>query len=36
MGSGSIIAAGSSVIRDVPENVLVAGCPAVVKKQLHV
>ena len=35
VGSGSIIAAGSSVIYDVPENVLVAGCPAVVKKQLH-
>ena len=32
IGNGAIIAAGSVVIRDVPENSLVAGNPAVVKK----
>ena len=36
VGAGSVIAAGSTVIQDVPGNVLVAGCPAVVKKQLRV
>jgi len=34
IGSGSVVAAGSVVINDVPENVLVAGIPAVVKKAL--
>lgn len=32
VGDGSVIAAGSVVIRDVPENCMVAGNPAVVKK----
>ena len=32
IGDGAIIAAGSVVIRDVPENCMVAGNPAVVKK----
>ena len=34
IGSGSVVAAGSVVICDVPANVLVAGVPAVVKKNL--
>lgn len=34
VGEGSIIAAGSSVIKNVKENVLVAGVPAVFKKNL--
>lgn len=34
IGSGSIVAAGAVVNKDVPENVMVAGCPAVVKKEL--
>ena len=34
IGSGVVVAAGSVVIRDVPANVLVAGVPAVVKKEL--
>ncbi len=34
IGSGSVVAAGSVVICDVPPNVLVAGVPAVVKKNL--
>lgn len=34
IGSGSIVAAGSVVTRDVPENVLVAGVPAQIKKSL--
>jgi len=34
VGAGAVIAAGSVVICDVPENVLVAGVPAVVKKDL--
>jgi maltose O-acetyltransferase len=32
IGSGSVVAAGSVVTSDVPENVLVAGVPAVFKK----
>ncbi|MBU1224811.1 MAG: acetyltransferase [Gammaproteobacteria bacterium] len=34
IGDRSVIAAGSVVLRDVPEDVLVAGIPAAVKKQL--
>ena len=32
IGSGSVIAAGSVVIEDVPQNSLVAGVPAKIKK----
>ena len=35
IGSNSIIAAGSVVLSDVPENTMVAGNPAVVKKWLR-
>lgn len=34
IGEGAIVAAGSVVVKDVPPNTLVAGVPAVVKKQL--
>lgn len=34
IGDGSVIAAGSVVNRDVPDNVMVAGVPAKVKKWL--
>jgi maltose O-acetyltransferase len=34
IGHGAVVAAGSVVIRDVPANVLVAGVPAIVKKNL--
>lgn len=34
IGDNSIIAAGSVVRKNVPENVMVAGVPAVIKKQL--
>jgi maltose O-acetyltransferase len=34
IGKGAVVAAGSLVIHNVPENVLVAGVPAVVKKKL--
>jgi bifunctional UDP-N-acetylglucosamine pyrophosphorylase / glucosamine-1-phosphate N-acetyltransferase len=34
VGSGSVTAAGSVVIEDVPPGTLVAGVPAVIKKQL--
>lgn len=34
IGRGSVVAAGAVVIGDVPDDVLVAGVPAKVKKQL--
>lgn len=34
IGENSIIAAGSVVIKDIPANVLAAGNPAVIKRQL--
>jgi sugar O-acyltransferase (sialic acid O-acetyltransferase NeuD family) len=34
IGANSIIAAGSVVTKDVPENVMVAGVPAIIKKYL--
>lgn len=36
IGDGSVVAAGAVVNRDVPPHVMVAGCPAVVKKNLPV
>ena len=35
IGSGSVVAAGSVVTQDIPENVFAAGVPAKVKKALH-
>ncbi|MBQ1368264.1 MAG: 2,3,4,5-tetrahydropyridine-2,6-dicarboxylate N-acetyltransferase, partial [Firmicutes bacterium] len=32
VGKGSVVAAGAIVIEDVPENVVVAGCPARIIK----
>lgn len=34
IGERAVVGAGSAVIADVPTDVLVAGCPAVVKKSL--
>jgi serine acetyltransferase len=34
IGAGSVVAAGSVVTRDVPANILVAGVPAIFKRQL--
>lgn len=34
IGENSIVAAGSVVIKDVPDNVMVAGAPAEIKKHL--
>ncbi len=36
IGDCVMVAAGSVVNRDIPSNVLVAGCPAVIKKELKV
>ena len=35
IGSGCVIAAGSVVTKDVPDNCLAAGVPAVIKKRIH-
>lgn len=35
VGNGSVVAAGSVVTKDVPDNVMVAGVPAMIKKQLQ-
>lgn len=35
IGSGCVIAAGSVVTEDIPENCLVAGVPATIKKRLN-
>lgn len=34
IGKGAVVAAGATVIEDVKENTLVAGCPAVFKKEV--
>ena len=34
IGKNTIVAAGSVVTKDIPENVLVAGIPAIIKKEL--
>lgn len=34
IGAGSVVAAGSIVTRDVPDDILVAGVPAQVKREL--
>ena len=36
VGEGCVVAAGSVVTEDVPPHTLVAGVPAIVKKQLPV
>ena len=35
IGNCSVVAAGSVVTKDVPPGVMVAGCPAVIKKHLN-
>jgi acetyltransferase-like isoleucine patch superfamily enzyme len=35
IGSGCVVAAGSVVTEDIPENCLVAGVPATIKKRLN-
>ena len=35
IGNGCVIAAGSVVTKDVPENCLVAGVPATIKKRIN-
>ena len=34
IGAGCVIAAGSVVTEDVPENCLIAGVPAAIKKRI--
>ncbi len=34
IGNGVVIAAGSVVVKDVPDNVMVAGNPAIIKKEI--
>ena len=34
IGSGCVIAAGSVVTKDIPDNVLVAGVPATIIKEI--
>jgi len=34
VGNGAVIAAGSVVVTDIPDNVMVAGNPAVIKKEI--
>lgn len=36
IGNGSVVAAGSVVTSDIPDNVMVAGVPAVIKKHLMI
>lgn len=36
IGANSIVGAGAVVIRDVPDNVTVAGCPAEIIKKNHI
>ena len=33
IGRGAVVAAGAVVVSDVPENVVVAGCPARIIKE---
>ena len=35
IGTGCVIAAGSVVTKDVPDNCLVAGVPATIKKRIN-
>lgn len=35
IGNNVVVAAGSVVVKDVPDNCMVAGNPAVVKKRLE-
>ena len=35
IGAGCVIAAGSVVTKDVPENCMVAGVPATIKKRIN-
>ena len=35
IGNRCVIAAGSVVVKDIPDDSLAAGCPAVVKKRLN-
>ena len=36
IGENVLVAAGATVITDIPDNVLVAGCPAIIKKSIDV